>query len=191
MKHSLAVTGGIGVGKTYVCRRLERLGVPVLSADTEARRLMTFDDRLRSSIERLIGEPIVDGEGRLQKPVIAGFIAREGAGRLNALVWPRVRRAVREWIESRNEEVVAVECALLYEAGWERDFERVILIDAPREVRIARVVARDAKTAREVEQWMDRQMDEEEKRRRADVVLLNDGAADVDRQLQELIDGIL
>ena len=191
MKHSLAVTGGIGVGKTYVCRRLERLGVPVLSADTEARRLMTFDDRLRSSIERLIGEPIVDGEGRLQKPVIAGFIAREGAGRLNALVWPRVRRAVREWIDSRNEEVVAVECALLYEAGWERDFERIILIDAPREVRIARVVARDAKTPREVEQWMGRQLDEEEKRRRADVVLLNDGAADVDRQLQELIDGIL
>lgn len=191
MKHSLAVTGGIGVGKTYVCRRLERLGVPVLSADTVARRLMTEDGCLRASVERLIGESIVDGEGRLQKPVIAGFIAREGAGRLNALVWPRVRRAVREWIESRNEEVVAVECALLYEAGWERDFERVILIDAPREVRIARVVARDAKTPREVEQWMGRQMDDEEKRRRADVVLLNDGAADVDRQLQELINGIL
>lgn len=191
MKHSLAVTGGIGVGKTYVCRRLERLGVPVLSADAEARRLMTFDDCLRSSVERLIGKSIVDGEGRLQKPVIAGFIAREGAGRLNALVWPRVRRAVREWIDSRNEEIVAVECALLYEAGWERDFERVVLIDAPREVRIARVVARDGKTPREVEQWMDRQLDEEEKRRRADVVLLNDGAADVDRQLQELIDGIL
>lgn len=188
---SIAITGGIGVGKSYVCRRLEAMGVPVLYTDAEARRLMVTDGELRTALEGLIGESIVDGEGQLRKPVIREFIVREGAQAINNVVWPRVRRAMKEWIAEREERIVAVECALVYEAGWESDVDGVVLVDAPREVRIARVVARDGKTMREVEQWMERQLADEDKRRRADRVVVNDGVADVDKQLQELIDGIL
>lgn len=191
-KISLGITGGIGSGKTFVCRKLEQRGIPVFYTDNEARAEMIENHALQISLQNLLGQSVTDAEGRLLKPVLSEYIrsAKSHVAQVDALVHPCVRRRMERWIQNRTESVVAVECALLFEAGFETSLTYSILITAPTDVRERRVMARDGKTEAEVRQWISMQMDEAEKRRRADFTIVNDGKADVDEQLTQILASI-
>ena len=191
MTFSLGLTGGIGSGKSYVCRRLEAMGVPVFDTDREARCEMEENTRLQTQLSELVGQPVVLG-GQLQKHVLSAFIrsSSECAVQVDNLVHPCVRQRMRRWLAAQTAEVAAVECALLFESGFDADVNLTVAVTAPLEVRVALVMARDGKPREEVERWISLQMDEETKTARADVVIVNDGAHDVDLQLRLLLASI-
>ncbi len=176
MTYQVGVTGGIGSGKTLVCNVLEKLGVPVYRADPEARRLMEEDAELVGQIVELFGEEAYIG-GALNRSYLAGrvFGDREQLSRLNGVVHPAVRRDYHRWLVQQNgAPYVVEEAAILFESGAFRFMDLVVMVYAPEALRIKRVMIRDGVKEEEVRKRMAHQMAEEEKRSKADLVILND-----------------
>ena len=175
------ITGGIGSGKSYVCKRLQAKGLEVYDCDAAAKRLIRTSADIRRQLTALIGDDAYDGN-RLNKAVVARFLleSETNAKAIDAIVHPAVFRDFEEsgidWMES----------AILYESGISRLVDKVVAVVAPEEVRIQRVMQRDGITCEKVQQWMQRQWPQEEVMRRADYIIVNDGVADVDQQIEEL-----
>lgn len=189
----LGITGGIGSGKSYVSRRLEERQVPVYDTDTEAKRLMLTDAVIREGLVALLG-PEVYQDGALNKPLLARYLFSdaEHARRVNALVHPRVRQDFEAWAAAREGTcaVVALESAILCEAGFEDAVDAVLLVAAPLELRIQRAMQRDGASEAQVRARVQAQMDDAEKRRRARYVVVNDGVEPLEPQLDALLESI-
>ncbi len=180
---TLGVTGGIGSGKTAACRFFEDLGARVVYADDEAKRLMAEDASLRAAISDAFGAESYDAEGRLNRAHLAArtFGDPEQVARLNALVHPRVRDEMLRLIDearSAGVNLLVYEAALIYETGADRVLDHVVVVDAPLETRIARVMERDGVGREAVLARIAHQMPAAELRRRADFVLDNGGDLD-------------
>ena len=136
------ITGGIGSGKSYVCRRLAERGFPVFYCDDEAKRLIRTDPELRLRLTEIVGAALYDDAGRLNKAVMAAYLCggAEQAARVDAEVHPRVAREFLRWAGEQRAPVVVMECALLFEARFDRLVDRRILVAAPRDVRLRRVM---------------------------------------------------
>jgi dephospho-CoA kinase len=176
MMFQVGLTGGIGSGKSLVCSVLEKLGAPVYYADSQARMLMASDPELIRKIIELFGE-----EAYLANTLNRGYLARRVFGnaemlsRLNALVHPAVRRDYEGWVTKQQDvPYVVEEAAILFESGAHRRLDRTVLVYAPEDLRISRVMKRDGVDEDHVRQRMRHQMDEEEKRNLADMVIMND-----------------
>lgn len=193
----VGVTGGIGSGKTFVCRMLEEAGCPVFYCDLEAHRLMLTDASLREALCKLVGDDVYNAEGRLCKPVLSAYIRRGEAyaARVNAIVHPRVRREFQKRCEvyaempvSTRPQAFIMECALLYEAGFDDLVDFSVFVSAPQELRIRRLMKRDGIRQEQALQWMALQLPEEEKRARADIEICNDGMGppNLERLLKEI-----
>ncbi|MCP4309996.1 MAG: dephospho-CoA kinase [Bacteroidetes bacterium] len=172
----VGITGGIGSGKTLVCSILEELGIPVYYADREARRLMNSEPGLQRGVRDLLGgDAYLDGELNRQE---VGNRVFEDPGlleKLNRLVHPVVRTDFNRWCRWQEEAPYVVEeAAILFESGADRHLDMTVLVYAPLELRIGRVMERDGVGRSDVEKRMSRQMDEEEKKRLADRVIIND-----------------
>lgn len=185
----IGITGGIGSGKSFVCRLLAERGVPVYSCDEEAGRLMENHPDIREALVGLLGTEVYTGEGRLNKPLLAAWLfASSGhAEQVNAIVHPVVKRDFVAWARRQTVPVVAVESAILFEAGMDTLVDRVLLVDAPREVRLRRTMSRDRATREQVEHRMDCQMPDEERRLRAGDILYNDGRNDLKQDVERLL----
>lgn len=186
-----AITGGIGSGKSHVCKLLEKARYPVFYCDDEARRLMHTDIEIRSELRRLVGTEIYDREGNLCKNAMRRFLCRgkNQADRVNAIVHPRVVLSLLTWLTifGRTREPLFMECALLYESGFDRLCDKTIYISCPDEERIRRIMARDGISRFQAEKWIALQMPETEKRNRADFILENDGQTDISDQLHKIL----
>jgi dephospho-CoA kinase len=177
MMFQVGVTGGIGSGKTLVCSVLEKLGIAVYNADREARRLMEEDPQLVNGILELFGEEAYLG-GTLNRGWMAArvFGSEEVLNKLNALVHPAVRRDYLQWVAQQKEvPYVVEEAAILFESGADRWLNLTVLVYAPAPLRISRVMERDGIPEEQVLKRMMHQMDEEEKRKKADLEIMNDG----------------
>lgn len=169
------ITGGIGSGKSYVCRLLALRGIEVYDCDAAAKRLM----RTSPDIQKILTELI----GSTEKADIAHFLLQDEANAkaIDAIVHPAVFRDFEEsgieWMES----------AIMYESGIYQLVDRVIVVTAPDELRIQRVMQRDGISREKVLQWMARQWPQEEVRQRADFEIVNDGVASLNEQLEELL----
>ncbi len=189
---TLGVTGGIGGGKTTVCRMLEARGARVFYADDVAKQLMQDDPALRAEIAAAFGPQSYDADGRLDRAYLAEqvFSSEENTRRINALVHPRVFAAFEEAKAAAQQEGVALlvhEAALLFEAGGDAHVDAVAVVDAPETERIRRVTARDDTAEAQVRARMARQLPPEELRRRADYVIENDGSLErLRRQVERL-----
>lgn len=183
----VAITGGIGSGKSYVCQRLARCGIKVYNCDAAAKRLMRSSIPLRQALKALVGEDVYEGDV-LQKQVLATFLlASEGnKQRVNDVVHPAVARDFEqsgyEWLES----------AILFDSGFDRriQFDAVVCVTAPLELRIQRVMARDGISREKTLEWIHRQLPQEEVLRRSDHEIINDGTHDIDIQIKNLINNI-
>jgi dephospho-CoA kinase len=185
----VAITGGIGSGKSYISAMLEERGIPVYNADTESKRLTSSNVEIRSKLMALLGEEVY-ANGQLNKPLLASYLfaSAENAARINGIIHPVVKEDFKCWLASHVEkEITALESAILYEAGFEDSVDAVLVVFAPRELRLERAMKRDKATREQIEARMDAQMDEEEKCRRADFVVYNDGTLPLDEQLTSFI----
>ena len=170
----ICLTGGIGAGKSYVCRILRERGVEIYDTDNAAKRLIAESPQIRQRLKDLVGG--------IEKQTIAAFLLKSEENKLaiNNIVHPAV---IEDFLKSGYE---WMECAIIYEAHLEQYVDKVIAVTAPREVRIERIMSRDGISREEAEQWIDAQYPQEKVAERADFVIDNDGNKDLQKQLEEI-----
>jgi dephospho-CoA kinase len=177
------LTGGIGSGKSTVAELLEEYGVPVVSADELSRVVVApGSEGLRLVVERF-GPGILDESGGLDRRKMASVVFRDPEKRreLEAILHPRIRdrfEQVLDALEKAGHEVAVYEVPLLFERNLQGEMKAVVLVTAPMDVRVARVRSRDDVTETEVRARIAAQLDEDQKRRRADYIIENNGSLD-------------
>jgi dephospho-CoA kinase len=174
----IGITGGIGSGKSTICKIFTCLGVPVYDADSRAKSIMTTDGILIEQIKKEFGDLAYLPDGSLDREYLSRVIFenQEKRSLLNQMVHPRVAADTNRWLDQNREATYVVrEAALLIESGAYLRVDKVLLVTAPEELRIKRVLARDPHRLREeVVKIMATQLPEEEKKKVADVVVYND-----------------
>lgn len=174
----VGITGGIGSGKSTVCKIFEVLGIPVYYADDRAKWLMHNQPELIEGIKTAFGEQAYKPNNTLNRPYIADIVFnnKEKLDQLNALVHPAVFQDGVAWNEAHADAPYTLkEAAILFESGSYLTVDKVITVFAPKEIRIQRVLSRDNTNRKDVEARMNKQMPEEEKINRSDFVIYNDG----------------
>jgi len=186
----IGITGGIGCGKSYVARKMERRGIPVYDTDSQAKRLMVKDQSIIDGVSALIPGAYVNGE--LDRPKVAAFLFAhsDNARKIDSIVHPAVRCDFRRWAMEQNCDLCAIESAILFESGFNTETDAVIVVDAPVEVRIRRCMERDGAVREKIVQRMKQQMDQAQKCSMADFVVVNDDVADIESQLDRVIDNL-
>lgn len=165
----IGVTGGIGSGKSTICRIFKLLGIPVFEADREAKRLMNENPELKSQIIEAFGKNIYLENGELNRPRLAHIIFNnaEALSTINNLVHPAVRHEFDRWTRQQNSPYVIQEAAILFESGSYKTMNYTLLVTAPVEMRIKRVMQRDGVSREEVLARIDKQWPDEQKRKLA------------------------
>lgn len=189
---SLGITGGIGSGKSYVCHIMEQLQIPVFYTDEEARLEIQENKKIHAALSELIGTSILSADGELNKKLISSYICQEhdNASRIDSIVHPEVRIRLQNWLAKEISPIKVVECALLFESHFNTEVDKSILVTAPLEIRIKRVMERDGKSRSEVLHWISLQMPEEKKITLADYIIINDGKSSVYEQVNKLLSAI-
>lgn len=186
----IGITGGIGSGKTTVCKVFETLGIPVFYADTVAKEIMVTDKVLIKGIESAFGENSYFEDGVLNNKHIASIVFNDKIAleKLNSLVHPAVFRAFDVWEESISPNVpyTLKEAALLFESGSYKMCDKNILVTAPLQVKIDRVTSRDKVTEEQVKARMDKQFTDEQKADKADFFIKNTENNSIILQVLEL-----
>ena len=189
----IGITGGIGAGKSIISRIFKLLGIPVYDADTRAKWLMNHDEELKKGIIRLFGNEAYTQEG-LNRTFIAGQTFRDQAklDQLNGLVHPAVGHDYAKWEKEQESPFTLKEAALLFEAGSYKDLDQIIVVSAPEELRIERVLKRDAHRSRkDIEAIISKQWPQEKKESKADFVIYNNGKSPVIPQVLSIHEKIL
>ncbi len=184
----VGITGGIGSGKTTVCKIFAQFGIPIYSADDQAKRLMVEDDDLVEAIERLFGIQAYTDDGLLNTRHISEMAFNDASllQKLNALVHPAVTNDFREWSLKQTSPYVIKEAALMYESGSYRELDYVVTVSAPKELRITRSMERDSSTREQVLARLKKQWSENDRNDAADFIILNDGKHALIPQVQDL-----
>lgn len=174
----IGITGGIGVGKTVVCRMFELLGIPVYDSDARAKWVMKNDEVLRSELQAAFGKEAYNEAGELNRPYIASIVFNnpERLVVLNSLVHPHVATDFATWAAMHHDKpYVLKEAALMYESGAWKQMDQMIAVYAPLEVRMKRLLMRDKhRTEEDIKAIIDKQLQEDEKMSRADHIIYND-----------------
>ena len=181
----IGITGGIGSGKSYVCDRLCALGIDVYDCDAAAKALLAHSEELKVRICTLIGDDAYVGNV-LNKKVIAKFLlnSEANAQKIDNIVHPMV---AADFIRSGSQ---WMECAIMFESGFNQLVDKVICVTAPEEIRIVRVMKRDGIQRDKVMQWIGRQWSQDRVRSMSDYEIVNDGIVDIDIQIKEILNTI-
>jgi dephospho-CoA kinase len=174
----VGLTGGIGSGKSIVSSVFETLGVPVFHADNEAKNLYLFPE-VKASIIREFGNTVFSADGEVDRIKLAAriFSDTESLKKLNALIHPLVKKQFEVWCGKHSGHTYIVhEAAILFETGFDQYFDQIIVVSAPLELCIHRVMLRDHTSREEVLQRMSHQWDLSRKEALADYILVNDGS---------------
>lgn len=168
---------------------LSERGFPVFDCDDNARAEMLENGELRDELCRLVSPDVFREDGQLNKPVIRRFLhsSPENAALFDGVVHPCVRMRWRRWAGAQTCDVVVMECALLFEAAFDSEVDLKVLVTAPDEVRISRVMKRDEIDEHTVKRWIDMQMPDGEKELLSDFTIINDGSRELGAQLDELL----
>ena len=183
----VGITGGIGSGKSTVCRLFAARGVAVYDCDAAAKRLMAEDDALKGAIVARFGEACYC-DGVLNRSYLAEqiFGSDEAREALNGLVHPAVIADFERWAEEQAGEYVVLESAILFEAGLEKHLDCVVAILAPKPLRLERAMKRDDAQREQIEARMATQLDDDTLCAKADVSLVNIFEEELEQQVQEL-----
>lgn len=172
----IGITGNIGSGKTTVSQLFEILGIPVFYSDTEAKKVMVTDVQLINAIKKHFGEEAYFPDGSLNRKLIASMVFNNDAElqKLNSLVHPAVFRAFDQWVSQYPDApYVLKEAAVLFESGSYKDCDYTIIVTAPMDMRIARVMKRDGITEAEAQSREAKQMPQEQKQQLASYIIAN------------------
>ena len=170
----LGVTGGIGSGKTLVCKVFNMLGIPVFSADEEAKEIMETDSGIILKLNTIAGKNLYDS-GTLDRTELANLIFnnRSMLEKVNSVVHPAVFNRFYEWTNKQATPYIIMESAILFESGGSKKVDRIITVTAPVEERIARVISRNNITKEEVMERIKNQMSDIDKIKLSDYVIDN------------------
>lgn len=188
----VGVTGGIGAGKSVVCRVFQTLGIPVFNADDIAKRLMETDAALVTSICALFGNGIYI-DGRLDRKKLATIVFEQPAllQQLNSLVHPATIAYGNTWMQEQSAPYVIKEAAIFFESGSYKEMDVMIGVSAPENIRINRALQREGMTREKVLQRIASQMDDAEKMKRCNYVIINDGSTALIPQVLEVHKALL
>jgi dephospho-CoA kinase len=185
---TIAVTGGIGSGKSVVSEVLNVLGIPVYNTDIESKRLTVSSTAIRKALTDKFGEDLY-ADGRLDKARLASliFTDRESLQFVNSVIHPVVLQDFVQWTKRVNVPVSAMESAILFESGFDKYATYTVCVVAPLDLRIKRVMARDAVSEAQVLQRIAGQLPDEYKCERADFSVYNDDIQSIIPQVEKII----
>lgn len=188
----VGVTGGIGAGKSVVCRVFHTLGIPVFNADDTAKQLMETNPALVTAIQSLFGSNIYM-DGRLDRKKLASIVFEQPAllQQLNALVHPATIAFGNQWMATQTSPYVIKEAAIFFESGSYKEMDVMIGVSAPENIRINRAMQREGMTREKVMQRIASQMDDTEKMSRCDYVIINDGTTAIIPQVLQVHQALL
>ena len=180
----IAITGGIGSGKTYISKLLSKNGIEVYDCDEAAKRLMSTSHDLQEKLSSLIGKKIYQ-DGHLNKKVISDYIlvSEQNKQKINDIVHPAVADdylvSGKEWMES----------AILFESGFNHriHFDNIICVVAPNEIRVKRIAQRDKISTEKARQWIACQFSQERMAEQSDFVITNDGVSNIEKQIEKIL----
>lgn len=192
----IGITGGIGSGKSTIAKQLRDMGYMVYDTDSEAKRLIVEDTHVRQQIEQLFGSEVYK-DGIYQTALVAQRVFADHSllAKLNAIVHPAVkadimnrvsRLASQESQVGNQKNLFFIECAILYQAGFDTLCDKVVAVTAPEEIRLARAVARDHSTIEKVRARIHAQEAEKDVKR-ADIVINNDGQTPILTLCEEIL----
>ncbi|MBE9488270.1 MAG: dephospho-CoA kinase [Bacteroidetes bacterium] len=185
----IGVTGGIGSGKTTISTALESLyNIPIYSADDNAKRIMSTDENVKSKIIDLLGEESFL-DNKLNRSYISSKVFNDKSllTQLNNIVHKAVMSDFILWSDNfKNSPYVICEAAILIESGWDEFMDMVVVVEAPLDTRISRVIKRDNLTEQQVRSRIASQLSDEERRKKADYIVCSDGANDVNELAKQL-----
>ena len=193
---TIGITGGIGSGKSTIAKQLRTMGYAVYDTDSEAKRLIVEDAHVRQQIEQLFGSEVYK-DGVYQTALVAQRVFADHSllAQLNAIVHPAVRSDIERRVsghasrESRVENqknLFFIECAILYQAGFDSLCDKVVVVTAPEEIRLERVMKRDSSTIEKVRARM-RAQETENDIPRADILINNNGKTPISTLCKEII----
>ena len=171
----IGLTGGIGVGKTYVSKIFQKMGIPIFNADEQAKKCMVDDANLKAAVQLAFGENMYL-KGVLQKDALAKIVFNntEALAELNALVHPIVKQKFEDWCILQSTSMVIKEAAILFESDAHVGLDAVVCVSAPEKLRISRVQKRDGNSVEQIQSRMSKQMPQTEKEELADFLIVND-----------------
>lgn len=183
----IGLTGGIGSGKSYVCQLFNQKGVPVYNSDLRGRDINNNHPVVKEAYINRYG-PGIYVNGVLDRNRVSQivFSNRNELDWINGLIHPIVKADFEEWLTLQNSTMVIKEAAILIESGAYKQCHQIIIVVAPVDVRIKRVMQRDGLTKEQVEQRIANQMTDKEKKKFADFVIVNDGIQLVHKQVDEI-----
>lgn len=184
----VGLTGGIGSGKSTIARILHILGYPVYIADKEASRLINIHPGIRRDIIQNFGDAVYS-QGWLDKTAMANIIFKDpqALATINSIVHPRVMEDFKQWSEKQKNTLIFFESAILFEAGLNSFFNQIICVTASPEIRLQRVVSRDHSSPEQVLERIRSQMDDTEKCKRSDCIIINDNEHMVLEQVLDIL----
>jgi dephospho-CoA kinase len=183
----VGVTGGIGSGKSTVCKIFESLGVPVFRADEEGRRLLEEDEGGVEEVKQLFGGTVIIN-GKPDRAKIAAIVFNEPdkLNALNAIIHHRVRSSFNTWADSQKTPLVIEEAAILFETGAYKLMDKMITVCAPEKLRIERIMKRDNISEGQVRERMKNQWSEGDKLDKSDFVITNNDSTPLIPQVMEV-----
>lgn len=190
-KIKIGLTGGMGSGKSLVANILSTIGIPIYDSDTEAKRLTIEDVLIRKELTNLLGKDLFFNDS-IDKKKLATYLFASAANaqRINSIIHPCVKKDFKSWSELQPTKYVAIESAILIEAGFVVDVDYVVLVYAPKELRIERTMKRDRVSKETVESRFSRQLDDEKKKEHADFIIVNDGVTPLIPQIYKLLEDL-
>lgn len=188
----IGLTGGIGSGKSYIARILEKMGYPVYYSDEQAKVLTDTHPEIRAGLISRFGTSIYS-EGTLNRKELSAHIFNSAPDRIfvNQLIHPVVRADFDHWCAEQHSALVFNEAAILFETGAYQQFDATVLVIAPHELRIQRIMERDRCTVAQAEARMKSQWSDEQKITLATHIISNDGKSPLLSQLEEVISSLL
>lgn len=176
MTLKIGITGGIGSGKSTVCNVFRVLGIPIFEADLVAKQLLNSNPEIKEELIRLYGKEIYTENNGVDRKKLANIIFNDDIqlAKINALVHPAVRNEFQHWAELQQSPYVIHEAAILFESGFYKMMDFTILVSAPEQQRIDRVIKREGITEELVKSRMKKQWTDAEKRQLASIELVND-----------------
>ncbi|MHA3047316.1 dephospho-CoA kinase [Riemerella anatipestifer] len=177
MKKIIGLTGGIGSGKSTAAHFIEKMGYPVYYSDARAKAMVNDNPTLKNAIINLLGKEAYTTNGTYNRKWVAEqvFDNKDLLEKLNQIIHPAVKQDFETWVNQQNTEFVFKETALLFELGLHQSCHQSVLVTSEDNLRIKRVMDRDQKTYREVENIIKQQMPEKDKIKLADFIIYNNG----------------
>ena len=183
----VGLTGGIGSGKSTIAKMFEDLGIAVYYADDEAKNLMKTSLQIKKKLIDEFGEKVFKN-GNLNRAFLAGIVFnnKEKLQKINAIVHPEVDKHFKNWVINQKGVFIIQENAILFENKKQDNFDYIITVTAPKNIRIERVIKRDKVTEEQIISRMNNQLDDAEKVKKADFVINNIDLEESENQVNEI-----